>query len=121
MAVRFPLQVRRAPEFEAQVREWERTVLASGPEARLARQRLKEIRRLESLFPRKPFLGDHLEKQRIPKEFLERGVGNLFRVELPGFWRLLYTILEVDARQAVVELRALSHPQYDRLFGYRKK
>jgi hypothetical protein len=89
-----------------------------GEESRHARQVLKEIRRLESLLPRRPFLGRNVPKDRIPKPLKQQGVSNLFRNDLPGGWRFLHTVMEVDGEQAVVELRAMSHEEYDRLFGY---
>ena len=89
-----------------------------GEGAKRAAQKLKEIRRLESLFPRKPFLGRNVPKNLIPRRFTTLGVTNLFRNDLPDGWRLLHTVVEVDAQQAVIELAALSHAEYDALFGY---
>jgi hypothetical protein len=119
MALRFPLQVRRAPDFASQVQEWE--TLGSkrrGIESKRAVQRLKEVRRLESLFPRKPFLGRNVPKNLIPKKYASLGITNLFRNDLPDGWRLLHTVMEVEANQAVIELEAVSHPDYEALFGY---
>lgn len=73
---------------------------------------------MESLFPRKPFLGRNVPKDRIPPPFTRQGVSNLFRNDLPGGWRLLHTVMEVGGEQAVIELDALAHSDYDRLFGY---
>ncbi|MCA1819205.1 MAG: hypothetical protein LC620_04005 [Halobacteriales archaeon] len=119
MALRLPVQVRRAPGFDAQVSQWEQQSKAKrGEEAKKAGQRLKEVKRLEALFPRKPFLGRNVPKKLIPKRFTAMGVTNVFRNDLPDGWRLLHTLLEVDGQQAVIELVALSHPDYDDLFGY---
>ena len=119
MALRYPLQVRRTPEFDGQVTSWESMAKASrGDSSKKAAQRLKEVRRLGSLFPRKPFLGRNVPKDRIPKRFAAMGVTNLFRNDLPDGWRLLHTVIEVDAQQAVIELVAMPHPEYDALFGY---
>lgn len=120
MALKLPVQVRRAPDFDAQVAQWRGLVESGrGEDARRAAQRLKGVNRLESLFPRKPFLGRNVPKNLIPKRFAVMGVSNLFRNELPDGWRLLHTVVEVDSEQAVIELLALSHPDYDDLFGYK--
>lgn len=119
MTLRLPIQVRRTPAFDAQVSGWEKTAKTDrGDAAKKASQRLKEVKRLEGLFPRKPFLGRNIRKGLIPKRFATAGVSNLFRNDLPDGWRLLHTVVEIDAQQAVIELLALSHRDYDDLFGY---
>ncbi len=67
-----------------------------------------------------PTTGDNVRKALIPRELKRRfGVENLWRVELPGGWRLLYTIVaKVDVRPEVRVLRILTHKEYDRIFGY---
>lgn len=119
MALRYPLQVRRAPELDKQVAIWE--ALADGDrgdDPKRAAQRIKELQRLEKLFPRKPFLGRNVPKDLIPRKFKVMGVTNLFRNDLPEGWRLLHTVLEVDGQQAVIGLAAMPHEAYDKLFGY---
>lgn len=119
MALRFPLQVRRSPEFDGLVNAWSKSASSGrGQESTAARQRIKEVRRLETLFPRKPFAGRNVPKALIPRKFRDMGITNLFRNDLPGGWRLLHTVMEVGGDQAVLELAALSHPDYDALFGY---
>ncbi|MEA3137407.1 MAG: hypothetical protein QOC71_1688 [Thermoplasmata archaeon] len=71
------------------------------------------------MFPRKPFAGRNVPKALIPKTFKVLGVTNLFRNDLPDGWRLLHTVVEVDAQQAVIGLVALAHEEYDDLFGYK--
>lgn len=62
--------------------------------------------------------GDAIAKKLIPKEYIERyRITNLFRVELPGFWRMLYTLAPGETDQETVEF-ILSHPEYARKFGY---
>lgn len=101
------------------VADWEKANAAGrGTGSKEAGQRLKELRRLESLFPRKPFAGRNVPKDLIPRRFKQVGVTNLFRNDLPGGWRLLHTVVEVDAQQAVIGLVALPHDEYDDLFGY---
>ncbi len=117
--LRLPVEVRRAPQVDAQAKAWERAARTGrGDEAHRAAQRLKELRRLEPLLARKPFLGRHVPRQLIPRAYRAQGVTNLFRNDLPDGWRLLHTLVEVDGVQAVIELAALPHDEYDGLFGY---
>lgn len=65
-------------------------------------------------------LGDQVKRSRIPKGLRrDYDCDNLWRLELPGAWRVLYTILSKPDEEPVVSiLRILPHKQYDRLFGY---
>jgi len=67
-----------------------------------------------------PTAGDNIRKDLIPRDLKRHfGIENLWRAELPGAWRLLYTIVaKVDVRPEVRVLRILNHKEYDRLFGY---
>lgn len=65
-------------------------------------------------------VGDPIRKSLIPV-VLKRSyeIHNLWRFELPGGWRVLYTVASRPAgRPEVLVLRILSHKDYDRLFGY---
>lgn len=73
---------------------------------------------METLLPRKPFLGRHVPRALIPKRYGAQGVTNLFRNDLPDGWRVLHTLVEVDGVQAVIVLDAMDHAAYDTLFGY---
>ena len=68
--------------------------------------------------------GDPIAKNLIPKEYKTKyEVTNLFRVELPNFWRMLYTLTDGDTEIEIVAfvLDVIDHREYDRKFGYRKK
>jgi mRNA-degrading endonuclease RelE of RelBE toxin-antitoxin system len=65
-------------------------------------------------------VGDPIRKSQIPAT-LKRAyeINNLWRLELPGGWRVLYTVASRPAgKPEVFILRILSHEEYDRLFGY---
>jgi aromatic ring-opening dioxygenase LigB subunit len=63
----------------------------------------------------------------IPRKYISRGVvqkygtDKIFRVELVGFWRLLYTIIGDEAKIIAFILEYMDHKRYDKVFGYRKK
>jgi hypothetical protein len=70
------------------------------------------------------FYGFMIPKKLIPEEYrIKYRVSSLFRVELPLFWRMLYTVEEsgneVEIMSFVIDI--LDHPEYSKKFGYRKK
>ncbi len=68
--------------------------------------------------------GDSVEKDRIPLEYrIKYNATNLFRVEIPGFWRFTYTLKNgvTEDETVVLVLDIMDHEQYDRIFHYRKR
>jgi hypothetical protein len=67
--------------------------------------------------------GNPIAKNLIPEEYKQKySVTNLFRIELPAFWRMLYTLTnneEVEIIAFVLDI--LAHPKYNNKFGYTKK
>ncbi len=65
--------------------------------------------------------GDPVSKNLIPKEYIERyGINNLFRVELPNFWRMLYSVEEGETQIEIIAfiLDIVDHKEYNRKFKY---
>jgi len=68
--------------------------------------------------------GNIIPKKLIPSEYIKRyGLSNLFRVELPNFWRMLYTVTEGETEIEIIAfvLDVIDHKKYNKKFGYRKK
>jgi hypothetical protein len=65
--------------------------------------------------------GDPLSKDLIPEEYKQKYFArNLFRVELPAFWRMLYTLTNNEEVEIVAfVLDIISHPDYNKKFGYK--
>jgi hypothetical protein len=64
--------------------------------------------------------GNPLAKKLIPKEYiLKYDISNLFRVELPLFWRLLYSLQHDNNSQVIFIVDILNHKSYNKKFGYR--
>jgi len=66
--------------------------------------------------------GDAISKRLIPKEYvIKYCINNLFRVELPNFWRMLYTLRteknEIEIIAFVIEI--VDHKKYNKRFGYK--
>jgi len=84
---------------------------SAGPEQR---RKLREYAR--RLSP-EPYLGDRIQSRRVPKAF--RDLPNLYRMELPGGWRALYSVVtHLDEGREVKIVWVGDHARYDRLFGY---
>lgn len=68
--------------------------------------------------------GDPVAKNLIPEEYKQKyGNINLFRVELPDFWRMLYTATEGSSQVEIVAfvLDILNHKDYNKKFRYRRR
>jgi len=68
--------------------------------------------------------GDPIAKKLIPKEYVQKyGTTNLFRVELPNYWRMLYTLKNDETKIEIIAfvLDIIDHKKYDKKFGYKKR
>ncbi len=68
--------------------------------------------------------GDSVAKKLIPSEYkIKYGVDNLFRVELPNYWRMLYTLTEGESQIEIIAfvLDIIDHKAYNKQFGYRNR
>jgi hypothetical protein len=71
-----------------------------------------------------PHYGNPIAKKLIPQEYKDKyGVSNLFRIELPNFWRMLYTLTDGETNIEIIAfvLDVIDHPTYDKKFGYKSK
>lgn len=66
--------------------------------------------------------GDLIPRKNISKTTIQRyGTNRIFRVELVGYWRLLYTIIGDEVKIIAFILEYIDHKKYNKLFGYKKK
>ncbi len=92
--------------------------IKEGKENTEEMQLLRSIKQKSDFIRANPFYGDNIPKQLIPKEY---NVQNLWRVELTGYWRMLYTIKGDQIEIICFVLDIINHEEYDKRFGYRKK
>jgi len=88
---------------------------------RLTREQEKKVIWWRDRLAQDVTVGDPIRKSLIPV-VLKRNyeIDNLWRVELPGGWRALYTIASrPPGRPEVLILRILCHKDYDRGLGMR--
>ncbi len=79
-------------------------------------QLIRSINQKKEFVKANPFYGDNIPKHLIPKEY---NVKNLWRVELTGFWRMLYTIKGDQIEVICFILDILNHKDYNKKFGYK--
>jgi len=92
--------------------------MSEGKESTKEIQLLRSIKQKVEFVKSNPFYGDNIPKDLVPKEY---NVQNLWRVELTGYWRMLYTIKGDQVEIICFILDILDHKEYNKKFRYRKK
>lgn len=83
----------------------------------------KWIEDMEGVLKENRHAGTLIQKKQIPSKYTRRyEVNNLFRYRHPEGYRSCYTIVHVESVGVCpIILDIMSHGEYDRIFGYRKK
>lgn len=69
-----------------------------------------------------PQYGIHIPKNKIPKEYvIKYDVNNLWKINLSGAWRMIYTIRGSEIEIISLILDILDHKNYEKKFKYRNK
>ncbi len=95
-----------------------------APTSKLERSILNAIGKKAELIKANPHYGDAISKDKIPQDYKQKyGIANLFRVELPQFWRMLYSLTNGESEIEIIAfvLEISGHGKYDKMFGYRRK
>ena len=85
---------------------------------------LKSLNKKIELIKANYHYGNPIAKNLIPKEYIQKyGIKNLFRVELPNYWRMLYTLVEGQTEIEIIAfvLDVHDHKLYNKKFGYSKR
>jgi len=86
-------------------------------ERRLYKTLMRAFRRLTE----NAFCGIQIPKRQIPEEYTKKyDVENLWKLNLSGAWRLLYSIQGDSVIVISIILEWLSHKEYEKRLGYRK-
>ena len=84
-------------------------------------QLLKSIEHKITYLKMNPQAGIAISKAKIPKKYIELyKVTNLWKMDLVGGWRLIYTLKNEEVEILAVVLDFYDHPTYDKIFEYRK-
>lgn len=92
--------------------------------SKIERSILNAVNKKKELIKANFHYGNPIAENLIPAEYkVKYGVTNLFRVELPNFWRMLYTLTNGETEIEIIAfvLDIIDHHVYDKKFGYRKK
>jgi hypothetical protein len=81
---------------------------------------LNAIHKKAELIKLNPHYGNPISKDLIPREYIIKyGITNLFRIELPNFWRMLYTLTNRGQIEIIAfVLDIVNHKRYNKKFGY---
>ena len=93
-----------------------------APNSKIDRSILNAINKKVELIKANIHYGEPIAKRLIPEEYKTKyEATNLFRVELPSFWRMLYTLTDGESQIEIVAfvLDVLDHKDYDKKFGYK--
>ena len=95
-----------------------------APKSKTENMILNSIHKKVELIKSNVHYGDPIAKRLIPEEYkIKYGVTNLFRVELPNFWRMLYTLTDGETEIEIIAfiLDVIDHKDYNKKFGYRNR
>ena len=66
-----------------------------------------------------PFCGIQIPKRLIPKDYIKKhNIANVWKYNLPGAWRLIYSIRGGEAIIITIILDWMDHKEYERKFKY---
>ncbi len=66
--------------------------------------------------------GIQMQRNLIPREYIRKyKIDNLWKYDLPGAWRLLYSVAGDKIEVMAIILEWLDHKNYERKFGYRTR
>ncbi len=90
--------------------------------SKIERSILNALEKKKELIKSNTHYGNPIAKNLIPQEYITKyGVTNLFRVELPNFWRMLYTLTDGESEVEIIAfvLDLMNHKDYDKKLGYK--
>ena len=84
---------------------------------------LKAVNQKIELIKANPHYGEPIAKRLFPEKYVKKyRATNLFHVELPTFWRMIYTLTHGSSNIEIVAfvLDIFDHKEYNKKFGYNK-
>jgi len=94
----------------------------SSENSKTDRSILNAIKDKAELIRENPHYGNPMNKKLIPKEYSQKyDAKTLFRIELPNYWRMLYTLDEGENKIEIIAfvIEILDHKKYNKRFGYK--
>jgi len=90
--------------------------------SKIDRSILNAINKKVDLIKANIHYGEPIAKRLIPEDYKRKyEAANLFRVELPNFWRMMYTLTNGESQIEIIAfvLDVVDHKAYDKKFGYK--
>ncbi len=85
-------------------------------------QLLKAIDRTKDNLKIDPQFGTHIPRKNVGKGATKRyGTDRLWKIDLVGYWRMIYTIIGRDVKVVAFVLEFMNHNNYNKIFGYKKR
>ena len=119
------VKVRLSPEAEEVYnylkKEFEE-VVTSGRKRTPEAQIFERFEQKKELIKQDVHYGEPIAKGKIPDEYKNKyGITNLFWVELPHFWRMLYSLTDGESEVEIIAfvLDIIDHEKYNKKFGYK--
>ncbi|PIN86272.1 hypothetical protein COV19_05685 [Candidatus Woesearchaeota archaeon CG10_big_fil_rev_8_21_14_0_10_44_13] len=83
---------------------------------------LGAISRIFDIISINPFYGENAKKDLIPAEYKQKyDASNLFIVDLPDYWRMVYTLESDEIEIIAFVLDIIDHKGYNKKFRFRKR
>jgi len=95
-----------------------------APSSKTEQTILNAITKKIEIIKSNPHYGNPIAKSHIPKEYINKyEISNLFRVELPNYWRMLYSLIDGETKIEIIAfvLDIMDHSIYNKKFRYKKK
>src|SRR3990167_8390967 len=95
-----------------------------APKSKTEQSILNAVNKKSELIKANPHYGEPISHDLIPKEYVQKyGITNLFRVELPNYWRMFYTLTNNAGKIEIIAfiLEISDHPTYDKRMKYKKR
>ncbi len=110
--------------FSPEAEEVYKFLNEEAPSSKTERTILNAINKKVELIKANIHYGNPISKNLIPKKYKTKyGVTNLFRVELPKYWRMLYSLVDGETEIEIIAfvLDVIDHKEYDKKLGYKKR
>jgi hypothetical protein len=64
-------------------------------------------------------VGKHIKQNQIPLYYMKKhDVNAVYKVDLPGYWRLIYGITAIHGEKKAILMELFNHDNYNKRFGF---
>ena len=114
------IKVKYSPIFEEQLEKLKEVI--KEKDSKFHKQLLVAIEREKNNLFVNPHHGIQVPKKQIPNEYITKyDVTNLWKINLPEYWRMMYTITGNELEIISILLEFMDHKRYNKIFGYKNK